>query len=287
MKRAIAALLVFVLPASLVHADNRQVVLWHITDFPPTYIIAGPNQGKGMGDRRIQILGKRMSQFRHEVVVTTPKQLVEALRAEPHACNAGMLKTPERESLLEFSAVPYADALPNGIITTRKRLALFQPFINEFGDLRLGDFLSSGKWRLGIVAGRSFGAGIDAALKKHADKMSVVLSEDHLATRLTILATQNQFEAVIGLPTELSYLTRELGLNERDFVFLPVAEQQSLVPSYIACSKSAFGIHAIATINRLLADSEVQSQIMAAYIAWLDEETAAHYRRLRRQSRAR
>jgi uncharacterized protein (TIGR02285 family) len=286
VKRALL-LLLLVCPANFVGAesDRREVILWYVSDFPPSHILSGPQRGQGMGDRRIQIFTQQLSQFRHQIAVAPFIRFIEAVKTEPNACNAGLLKTPEREAFIEFSAAPYGEALSNGIITTRGRMALFTPFINEFGDLRLNDFLASGKARVGVIPGRSFGAGIDTVLKKYADRAAVVASTDHLATRLVMLANENKFDAAIGYPTELRYLTRELGLDEQNFVFLPVVEEPPLLPAYIACSKSAFGRQVMAAINRALADVEVQNQITAAYIAWLDDETAARYKRLRKPPR--
>ena len=286
MKHGLAILFLFLLTAfAQAEAIKRETVFWYISDFPPAYILTGPSQGQGMGDRRIQILAKRMPEFRHEIVVAPQSRFMEMVKAKSNVCNAGLLKTPERETFMEFSAVPYGEALPNGIITTRKRLDLFMPFLNNQGELRLDDFLASGKSRLGIIASRSFGAGIDAVLKKYAQRASIVPSSDHLSSRLMKLSNQNEFDAVIAYPTELLYLTRELGLDEKEFVFLPVAEEPQLTGAFIACSKSEFGKEVMAAINRLLADPVVQREIAAAYRAWLPKDAGEHFERLRQQLR--
>ncbi len=265
-------------------ADKNDTVVWHISDFPPAYILSGPNRGQGMGDRRIQIFSKRLPEFHHETILATQARFFEMIKTEPNLCNAGLLKTSEREAVLEFSAIPYGVSLPNGLITTRARMAMFKSFINKDGVLRLDDLLAHSKTRIGIIAERSFGKGIDAALKKYPAHRVVVPSSDHLSARLLKLANQDEFDAVVGYPTELRYLTRELGLNEKDFVFLSVVEESALGKAYIVCSKSPFGKRVMMGINRLLAEESVQNEIAAAYRAWLDDETAARFDRLRKQS---
>jgi uncharacterized protein (TIGR02285 family) len=101
-----------------------------------------------------------------------------------------------------------------------------------------------------------------------------------LASRLQKLAKQDEFDAVVGYPHELRYLARQLSLNEKDFTFLPVAEEPSIVPNHAACSKSAFGKRVAAAINRALADPETLREDIATYRPWLDDETALRYDRL-------
>jgi len=286
MKRSILIAVLSMLSVGAWSADagKRETISWYISDFPPSYILAGPSKGQGMGDRRIQIFTKRAPEYTHEVVVAPQSRMMEMFKVKPNVCNAGLLKTAERETFMEFSA-PYGEALTNGVVTTRKRMELFKPYLNEQGELRLDDFLASGKSRLGLIASRSFGNGIDAVLKKHASMASVVPSSDHLSSRLLKLANQNEFDAVIAYPTELRYLIRELGLDEKEFVFLPVAEEAPVTHAFITCSKSDLGKQFIAIINRLLEDPVVQQEVAAAYRAWLDDDSAARFDRLRRQKK--
>jgi hypothetical protein len=67
-------------------------------------------------------------------------------------------------------------------------------------------------------------------------------------------------------------------------VFLSVVEEPPLIPAYIACSKSEFGRHVAAAIDRVLTEPEVQSDMAAAYTAWLDNGAAARYKQLRKRA---
>jgi uncharacterized protein (TIGR02285 family) len=229
-------------------------------------------------------LVSRLHEFRHEIVEAPTRRLMEDLKTKPNVCSVAIVKTPEREAVFDFSAMPVIWTLPNGVITLRNRLPMFTPFLNDRGELRLDTLLSSGKnRRLGILTGRSFGTGIDAVLKKHAGHESLVTvpSSDQFASRLLKLANQDEFDAIIGYATELNYVAEQLGLDRRKFAFLPVAEEVPIQPGYVACSKTPFGKRVIASVNRILADKQIQQKIEAAYREWLDPENLALYDRLR------
>ena len=266
-------------------ADTRETVFWPVGDFPPSNIVSGPYKGQGSSDQRRHSLIKRMPEFRHEVIEVPTTRSIDMLKSRPNVCQPNLLKTPEREEFLVFSARPFY-ILPNGIITTRKRLPLFKPYLNEHGELRLADFLADGTHRIGIISGRAFGAGIDPVLKKFAGQPSIVVvpSSDHLSSRLLKLANQNEFDAVIGYPYELRYLTRQLGFDEREFTLLPIAGVPVLTQSFVACSKSELGKRVMSAIDRALEDGSVQRESDVAYRVWLDDETAARFDRLLKQS---
>lgn len=264
---------------------QQQQVYWYYSDFPPFYINSGPDQGKGLGDQLVQTFMRSMPQFHHERVLASLDRILEMMTTQTNACKVFLLKTPERAAVLEFS-VPILKTLPNGFVTLRSRLEQFKPFLDQHGQLRFDDFLNDGRYRIGITAGRSFGAGIDAVLKKHEGQKSIVIHTSHgLASRLLKLVHQNEFDAVAAYPHELHSVVRQLQLNPHDFIFIPIAEHTSLLPICVACSKSAFGKQMITEINRVLENPTEQREIDNAYRFWLDEQSAERWNHLRTQAR--
>lgn len=264
---------------------QQQKVYWYYSDFPPYYINSGPDQGKGLGDQQVQTFMRSMPQFRHERVLAPLDRIMEMMKVQTSACKVFLLKTPERAAMLEFST-PILETLPNGFVTLRSRLEQFKPFLDKRGQLRFDDWLENGQYRISTAAGRSFGAGIDAVLKKHEGQKSIAVHPSSgLASRLLKLVHQNEYDAVLAYPHELQSVVRQLELNPHDFVFIPIAEHVSLQPIYVACSKSTFGKQMITEINRVLADPTERREIETAYRFWLDEESAARWDHLRTQPR--
>ena len=287
MRGTAAAVFLFMCAAVVVRAatDTRETILWPVHDFPPSNILTGPDKGKGSADRRRDGLIRRLPQFHHQTFEASTSRSLDMLKTRPNVCMVGVLKTPERQVFMAFSTRPF-QTLSNGVITTRKRLELFNLYFNERRELRLDQLLAEGRHRVGIISGRSFGAEIDALLKKHAGQPSifVVPSSDHFSSRLLKLSNQNEFDAILGYPFELRYLTRQLGLNEQDFALLPIAGIAPLQQSFVACSKTEHGKRIVEAIDQALADGSAKREFEAAYSVWLDEETAARYDRLLKRS---
>lgn len=262
---------------------QRPTVYWYYNDFPPYFIVSGADQGKGIADQRIDILTQRMPQFQHTRVLASFSRVMEMIKKHPNVCHAALFKTAERAAELEFS-MPLLESLPNGLIVLSTRFAQFKPFLDQRDQLRLDDFLNKG-YRIGIVAGRSFGLGADRILEKNAGQQSIVAvsSNDGLSSRLLKLVNQHEYDGILGYSEELQNVVRQLKLNPHDFVFIPIAEQSELQPAYVACSKSELGKQVIAAVNRALTDRVTRQKIEAAYRSWLDETSAVRWDRLRRQ----
>jgi uncharacterized protein (TIGR02285 family) len=287
ISRALAILLLSY-SAHAAETDVRSVIYWYAAYAPPIAITYGPDQGKGWADRRIEILRKRLPQFRHQLVEASDSRMLEDIKTRPNVCSANLTRTPERAVYIEFSK-PLTRILPNGLITTRLHQAQLTRFVNERGEMRLAELLAAGKHRLGIAQNEGYGAGVDQLLRKYAraDALVIVPSSDHFASRLLKLGNQDEFEAILGSEIELHYIARQRQLAESDFVFVPLAEEPALVPTYIGCSKSPLGRRFITAINLALADETVLREDSAAYRLWLHAAAAARLARLdNRESKA-
>lgn len=263
------------------NASDDAAIEWYVNNFPPVIITAGPDVGRGWADKRVQRLTRRLTTFRHEVVNASAIRMFEDMKTKPNICSAFLLKTPEREAFIEFSK-PFSWIVPNGVVVTTARYATLKPYMNEQGELHLGNMLADGR-RIGISATRSYGEGIDVAIKKYRDKPVVVVvpSSNFPAGRLLKLIDQDEYDVTPGYSEELMYMASENAIDRKDIAFLPVAEQPPLIPTYVGCSKSELGKQFIAAINQLIADPDVQKEDSAAYRMWLDEKTAARYDLLR------
>jgi uncharacterized protein (TIGR02285 family) len=235
----------------------------------------------------MQILIRHSPQFHHERVLASHSRAMTMLKIQPNACHTALFKTPERAAEMEYSQ-PLLPNLSNGLITLRTRADQFKPYLNLQGQVQLEALLSKSTYRLGIMAGRNFGSGADAVLRKYVGQPSIVLvsSSDGLESRLLKLIHQHEYDGVMGYSYELQYVVRQLKLNPHDFVFLPIAEQEPLQSIYVACSKSDFGKQIITAINHTLADPSVRKEMEAAYRYWLDDASATRWDRLRASWRA-
>jgi uncharacterized protein (TIGR02285 family) len=271
--------------ATLSGTARANDVVWHTSDFAPYFIVDGPSKGQGIADQRLQLVMEGLPQFQHHVLrgVTVARTNAELIREE-NVCLVARIKTKERESFSFFTAQPIIYTLSNGLITTRSRFALLAPYLNKNGAIFLKDFLSNSPGRLGLTPARSFGASLDEVLAQvrlaRPQALVEVEADNHFRSRLLKLIHQDAFHAILGYPEELTYFTKQLGLNADDFVFIPVAEEPPLVAGHVACSKSELGRSVVSAVDALIAQPAFRQKVQAAYRRWLDNASLNHYNRL-------
>lgn len=265
------------------NANAQDAIVWFHTDFPPISIINGPDAGKGVADQWEHYLAAHLPNFRHEKLVSNVARQHEEMKHRDNVCFRTFIKTPEREKFLLFSD-RIADFLPNGFITLKSNQEKLAPFLNQKGELQLADLLETGTFKIAVAAGRSFGPKIDAVLASAKEKTNVIVpfaSSDIFYTGLVQLARRHEIEGVIGYAVELSYSAKRLNLAPESFLFLPVAEDISLVPIHISCTKSPAGEKIIGRINQAI-QAGGGDYATATYRAWLPPESRDYYDRLRK-----
>ena len=268
-------------PASA--AESEQEVTWLFSDYPPNYILNGPHKGKGVAERREALVRKALPEFQHHRLMASMVRIQEEMKHRDNACNGSMQKTKERESFALFSD-PVLETLPNGLITWTEKKTELAPFLNAQGELRLADLLRSGKFRIAVAAGRSYGAYIDADLKPGQENGSLrpFATADIFTTGLLQLINQKSVDAVLGYPTELGWSLHQFKLSEKDLWFVPIAGSPALMPTHVVCSRGATGRIVIDRVNEILRRGELQEEALRAYLEWLPATNRAHYEKLRK-----
>ena len=281
MKLVLLTLLAFVFPpASAVAQDT---IVWFHTDFPPMSIIQGSDAGTGASDKWGRYLMEHLPEFRHEKLISNVARQHEEMKHRDNACFRSFIKTPEREKYLVFSE-QIVDVLPNGLVTLSSRKAELEPFMNQKGELRLAELLADGRYKIGVASGRSFGPKIDSVVGSLKGGANIVpfASGDIFYTGLVYLSKRGTVDGLLGYAIELEYGLGRLKEDPSLFTFLPIAEDTSLVPVYISCSKSPMGEKIISRINQVIRSGGF-AYATTVYRAWLPSETRDYYDRLRKE----
>jgi uncharacterized protein (TIGR02285 family) len=271
-----ASLLTLACLAPAAGQTSAPTVTWHVGSFPPYSMVGGQEDGRGAFDLARRLMIRSMPAFRHDEVEAAYARTLESVRTDPVVCRASLIPTREREAVMRFST-PFMQLLPNALVTRRKSLPLFQPFINERGEVRLDAALGSGRVRIGQVPNRSYGPAIDSVLGKHPAAVVVVQVRDQFASRLLKLAYQDEYEAIIGYAVELRHTVQQQKMKQEDFAVLPIAEGTGLVPVAVGCSKTEQGRLVIAAIDRSIAAH--RGELDDLYRHLLDGESLAYYNR--------
>lgn len=267
--------LAFTTPAHAQDNASAANITWYYSDFAPISIVSGASMGKGYMDRVLKLLAERLPGYHHTFVQGNTMRKLSEIKQQQNTCTE-MLKTAERETYVEYS-LPVHVILPNGVVTKRKNVPRFQPYMDVDGHLSLEKALQQTGMKLGISSGRSYSEGIDAALKKHSDQPNVITRAGQDLTRgLLQMLINDRLDYALMFPIEMTYITRELEITE-ELVFIPVVETPSYLVDYIGCPKNAWGKKVIREVNTVLEKSN-QTEIPAFYSYWLDGASRARHR---------
>jgi uncharacterized protein (TIGR02285 family) len=149
------------------------------------------------------------------------------------------------------------------------------------GLLKLEAVLASGDFSLGVAEGRSYGAEVDAVVKRQPAALRP-LSSVTPARQLLLMAQRGRLDMAMVLPYELRHLEVSEHLSLSDLKVLPLAEQPPALPGLAACSRSPQGDALMKRLNAVLADPKVQAAMDSDYEAWLDNDLRAMTRSQRR-----
>lgn len=190
---------------------EKPTIRWLITDFPPQFILSGPNQGQGLAEIAQRIAAQRLTAYRHiqETVPANYPRIEHELKTRDDACFAAFLKTPERERAFAFSQ-PYRLMLPIELFVPAERA---QPATRD-GKVDLQVLLQGGGFRLGVMGGRKYGPGIDEVLARYADDAAVYrrYAQDQLEGLLRMMAIEGrQIDGVLAYPNELEQRLAQTG----------------------------------------------------------------------------
>lgn len=228
---------------------------WCSFDLPPMYIVSGPEAGRGSVQEHVRFLQARLPQYEHQTQFSSIPRLIKDMREQRQqlVC-AGMQRNDEREQFMLFS-LPFYATQPPAVVTLRSRLARIKPYLNAQGEVRLADMISGGTLNLGLTAGRSYGATLDAELARHPNNPHVQLRSvaERLSEGLVSMMVLGRLDYTIAYESERRLFLEQLGSQSGDeLVQLPIAGLPRQIPIYIVAPKTEWGQRFIQRVNALL-----------------------------------
>lgn len=245
----------------------QDTLTWLVRDLPPMTIFDGPQKGQGSVDKLLPLLIERLPQYRHQILHVNRARGMQMLNAPSFTCDPSLVWTPARARNIVFSTPAFA-VLSNGIAIRRNRQDALASYVVD-GQFDLARFLDARQTRLGIVAERSYGPGIDEQLI-HADPLELAphYGNDALGSLLQ-MQRLGRLEAVLGYWTEIRYQAAQQDIDPQDLMFYPIKGTTRYQRIHIGCSNTPQGRQAISHINRELQNIP-QAALLESYANRLD-----------------
>lgn len=275
-KALLIGVLLLFLNCHLSLAGDR--ITWLYSDFPPIFIDNGPLKGKGFVDYIVQLLVNELDDFDHDFRQVNAKRMRIMLKAKEKACYPALLKSGDREAFIEFST-PATVMIPTCAIVPESKLNKFKPYLNKSGQFVFENAIAKSNLKVGITAGRSYGAPIDDILSKYKNNRNILENYDtNLTDILFSLMNSGKIDYVLGWPTEGQYYQKH-SREKKSLVCLPVKGMPGYILGYLGLPKNDWGKMVVSRINAILDKKAKLPEYHSAYEFWLDRISLERYRK--------
>lgn len=254
---------------------SKQVVQWLHFDFAPYYI---DESGAGRDESVIKLLQPLLSQYQFSMLHVPASRLMHALNSsdEP-VCVLSLYKTVARQQVFNFSSHPSTFGLPIELITRDGQQDALRYALVD-GRYSLAKIIGSSKNRFGVMAARSFGAGIDQVL---TDMPHFNLAGESALSSLLGMVSKDRIDYTLGYPDEMYYLASAQNLD--GLISLPLHETADFSLGYVGCNKSKITAQLVADIDSALLQLYQGNDFLELMLRWLpldaQKRVYRHYQR--------
>lgn len=266
----VLVMLVLCLPGQLFSQDpGLKSITWAISGDPPGFITQGPDKGQGAFDLFIAYLERNLPGYSFQQVLANSLRTYQTVKEGGNFIGVAFIPSPERRNEVLFS-VPYVLAVPAGIIILERDWPLFKPYVDQKGRLDFRRALADPKIRLGIPAGRSFGAIIDPLLQeaKATGRLEERFSQEDLTRGLVSMLEHGRINCTLAYSGTVGYIIRDP--KERSALHMvPLKENEAvIVPVALIVPMSPWGRAILEKLNPLIVKFRRTSEFAQIFGRW-------------------
>ncbi len=251
--------------------QDKQIIVWVENDFPPVWILQGPQKGNGGADLIQKLLIVKLTDYNHKKIKANVSRTEELVRKKENVCSCATFKTPDREEYGYFNTIPSSFILANGIITKKKNRHLFE----NIQKVSLAHTLKNNNLKLGITQDRKFGDKIDQLIDKHKNSSNIYeRTSSDLTKGLIEMLFLDRVDYILGYDWELQYLAKEFWSEKQanELIFISVEETKPYLISYIFCSKSILGKTVVNKIDKILEEEIPKALYRGIWGRWMSNQ---------------
>ncbi|TNE63240.1 MAG: transporter substrate-binding domain-containing protein [Alphaproteobacteria bacterium] len=244
-------------------------IQWYVMDYPPAYIVTGPQAGTGYQDRILDYFAAQLPELRIERRPVALARLLSNVAHGPAACAGALGKTEERERSMVFSR-PIIYSLPMRLVVNATDAARVEKLLDAKGQVPPEVIDPAGFKTAGLVQGRTYGSLLDSFLVGEREKGNI--SNAARAELVFRMLARGRVDYSFGYPDEAGYYARaELTAGDAAaFKTFPIAGLPVAMPSYYACTDDAAGRRMIEAINGVIDRFGAVPPWTAFYLDWID-----------------
>ena len=266
------------------NGEVPNTINWYKTDFPPYYILNGPEKGKGILGHLYHYVVESLPQYDHQFFISNNPGFLKRAKSGHNVCATSLLKTPEREKYLHFST-PYLNILQNAIFIRYEDIDSYIEYITADGRISLSNLIMDQTLILGVKHSASYGGEIDKIIDANKNNKNVIARKGRdLTEGLLKMLRLKRIDYMIAYDESIEYLIKKLDLK-REYLYIPIAEMPNNQLNQVSfcCAKNGWGGRVIQDINKIIAKGELTNKSKQFYMRWLGDVAKKEYLQILRE----
>jgi len=269
--RLFLALLIVI--STNVLADDKPLLTWYITNWPPAFILDGPRKGQGYADQIINILEDELPGYRHKRTFLPYPRLLKYIERGEEGCYP--TNVYEEEANYGVTSVPLVLVSGHNIYIHKDNKGRF-PSLQEAS---LVSLLNNPKLTLGVRGDLEFGPILAPILKAHKN-------DDHLFTRsgqdlvdgLVKMLHRKRIDYFIEYNFVMEFAVNKIGADMNDFIEIPMIEnKKEFIRGTVECPNTPWGRDVVSKINKILINTRGTGKLRALNESWFVSPANKHH----------
>lgn len=232
------------------YSEANETITWFVIHRPPGMILdpSGKIIIGGATGKQLLMLQAELTNYTHENVQMNWGRFWNDVKQGKNICNSISFKTPERETIAEFS-IPAAIILPLHIAMRKDTYET----LGKPESISLIELMNSKTLNGGLIDKRSYTEQIDALLMNNK-KTSGISRYVVDIQRLVLMLMHKRFDYTLEYPPAIDSVLASLkpGENVSEIVTVPATEIGPFYYVYIACTGNDWGKQVVRDLNAAL-----------------------------------
>jgi polar amino acid transport system substrate-binding protein len=263
--RRIVCILPIVMTMVIAARADNETVEWVVADRPTSYILDGPDKGKGSVDELYALLFRNLPGYEHKTTNMTFGRVLQTMKSGQNLCAVGF-KDPEREEVAYFS-IPAIISLPFSVVAKKGRI---EQFYGDVDSISIEKLLANRWLRGGVMQKRSYG-DIDDIIKKYENRR--VLHTLTPNSDIVQMLLSDKLDYVIEIVSFAKYRAKHAG-KEKEITSFPIREyRQPVLVAHVFCTKNEWGRQMIQKINQIIRRERASPAYIEFMERWYDDRS--------------
>jgi len=251
---------------------SKETVIWRVTDWPPFYILEGPDKGKGIYDEIISMISRHLPEYDHQTMSMNTVRVRAQWSLGEKVCHPSVIVGES----FNTQSVVNSILLPHRIIVHKDKEDKVNLLRKD--EVSLGQLLADTTLRGGVTPGR-YTSLLNDIVKQHKGGGHLYFNPNY--DRMIEMVLLKRLDYIIEYPPIIAYTAKQMGLdNSTISLGIQEAKESSYLSVAVGCTKNAWGRAMIDKINQVLKKESQNPDFLESRLKWYDKPSRKILRKI-------